>query len=63
MARLKQTDNIQGQFMAVNLKEQLLPDTFEWTIDYLINKTDMSLFKKNKKMTKEEPRRIRRGCC
>jgi len=24
-------------------KEQLLPDTFEWTIDYLINKTDMSL--------------------
>jgi len=30
--------------MAVNLKEQLLPDTFEWTIDYLINKTDMSLF-------------------
>jgi len=30
--------------MAVNLKEQLLPDTFEWTIDYLINKMDMSLF-------------------
>ena len=43
MARLKQTDNIQGQFIAVNLQEQLLPDTFEWTIDYLINKTDMSL--------------------
>ena len=44
MARLKQTDNFQGQFIAVNLREQLLPDTFEWTIDYLIDKTDMSLF-------------------
>jgi len=30
--------------MDVNLKEQLLPDTFEWTIDYLINKMEMSLF-------------------
>jgi len=44
MARLKQTDNFQGQFIAVNLREQLFPDTFEWTIDYLIDKTDMSLF-------------------
>ena len=49
--------------MAVNLKEQLLPDTFEWTIDYLINKTDMSLFEEKYKMTKEEPPRIRRKCC
>jgi len=49
MARLKQTDNIQGQFIAVNLQEQLLPDTFEWTIDYLINKTDMSLFEEKYK--------------
>jgi transposase len=46
MARYKQTDNSQGQFIAVNLQEQLLPDTFEWTIDYLINKTDISLFDK-----------------
>jgi transposase len=30
--------------MVVNLEEQLLPDTFEWTIDYLINKMDLSLF-------------------
>jgi len=44
MARLKQTDNSQGQFITVNLKKQLLPDTFEWTIDYLINNMDMSLF-------------------
>jgi hypothetical protein len=47
MARFKYTDNSQGQFITVNLKEQLLPDTFEWTIDYLINEIDMSLFEKN----------------
>jgi transposase len=46
MARLKHTDNTQGQFIAVNLREQLIPDTFEWTIDYLINKMDLSLFEK-----------------
>ena len=46
MARFKDTDNTQGQFIAVNLIEQLLPGTFEWTIDYLVNKTDMSLFEK-----------------
>ena len=46
MARLKETDNAQGLFIAVNLREQLLPDTFEWTIDYLINKMDLSLFEK-----------------
>jgi transposase len=33
--------------MAVNLKEQLLADTFEWTINYLINKLDMALFEQN----------------
>jgi transposase len=47
MARLKYTDNFQGQFISVNLKEQLLPGTFEWTIDYLIEETDMSLFEQN----------------
>jgi len=46
MARFKETDNTQGQFIAVNLVEQLFPGTFEWTIDYLISKTDMSLFEK-----------------
>jgi hypothetical protein len=30
MARFKDADNTQGQFIAVNLREQLLPDTFEW---------------------------------
>jgi transposase len=44
MAKYKHTDNSQSQFMVVDLKEQLLPGTFEWTIDYLVNKADMSLF-------------------
>jgi len=44
MARYKHTDNSQGLFLTVNLQEQLLPDTFEWTIDYLINKIDISSF-------------------
>jgi hypothetical protein len=47
MTRLKYADNSQDQFKAVNLKEQLLPGTFEWTIDYLIEKMDMSLFEQN----------------
>jgi len=47
MARFKHTDNSQGLFLEVNLREQLLPDTFEWTIDYLINKIDISSFEKN----------------
>ena len=30
MARFKDTDNAQGQFIAVNLTEQIIPGTFEW---------------------------------
>ena len=47
MARFKYTDNSQGQFIQVNLQEQLLPGSFEWTIDYLIDKVDISLFEDN----------------
>jgi transposase len=47
MARFKYTDNSQGQFMTVNLAEQLLPGTFEWTLDYLIDKMDLSSFEQN----------------
>ena len=47
MARFKYTDNSQGQFLTVNLREQLLLGSFEWTIDYLINKMDLSLFEQN----------------
>jgi transposase len=44
MARFKYTDNSQGMFLTVNLAEQLIPGTFEWTLDYLIDRMDLSLF-------------------
>jgi transposase len=47
MARFKDYDRSQGLFLTVNLEEQLFPGTFEWTLDYLIDKMDMSFFEKN----------------
>jgi transposase len=47
MARFKNTDTSQGQFMTVNLGEQLVPATFEWTLGYLIGKMDLPLFEQN----------------
>ena len=47
MANFKETDRTQGMFLAVNLEDQLIPGTFEWTIDYLINTIDISLFEQN----------------
>jgi hypothetical protein len=36
MANFKQSERSQGLFLTVNLEDQLIPGTFEWTIDYLI---------------------------
>jgi hypothetical protein len=47
MARFKNDDNSQGLFLTVNLSEQLLVGTFEWTLNYLIDRTDLSLFEQN----------------
>src|SRR5215467_3454316 len=47
MPRYKYSNISQGLFLTVNLNEQLLPDTFEWTISYLIDKMDLSSFDKN----------------
>ena len=44
MAKFKNTNNSQGQLIPVYLTEQLLPETFEWTLDILINEADLSLF-------------------
>jgi transposase len=44
MARLKETEKGQGLFLTVNLEEQILHGTFEWTMRYIIDRTDMSLF-------------------
>jgi len=52
MARYKQTEaeNGQGFFLSVNLKEQLLPGTFEYMLNDLIGKRiDISMFDKNYK--------------
>ena len=47
MARYKKADNSQGLFLTVNLHDQLVPGTFEWTVNYLIEKADISLFDLN----------------
>jgi transposase len=44
MARYKYQDPSQGLFLNINLKDQLLPGTFEWTLDYFIDHADLSLF-------------------
>jgi hypothetical protein len=46
MARFKHTENSQGQFIAVNLKEQIALGTFEWAVSHIIDKADMPLFEK-----------------
>jgi transposase len=49
MARYKNTDNSQGMFLTVNLKKQLIPGSFEWTLNYLIDNADISSFEINYK--------------
>ena len=41
MAGFKNTNISQSMFLTVNLDEQLIPGTFKWTIDYLINQTEI----------------------
>jgi hypothetical protein len=47
MANFKHSERSQGLFLTVNLEDQLIPGTFEWTVDYLIDEFDMSLFEQN----------------
>ena len=49
MARYKNADNSQGLFLTINMCDQLVPYTFEWTLNYLIDKADISLFDLNYK--------------
>jgi transposase len=49
MARYKYTDMSQGLMLTVNLGEQLLPGTFEWTLNYLFDRMDLSSFDTNYK--------------
>jgi transposase len=47
MGRFKSKDRSQGLLLPVYLEEQLSIGTFEWTVDYLIDKADMTLFEEN----------------
>ena len=45
MARFKETEKGQGLFLTVNLNEQLVIATFEYTLNHLIDKKlDLSIF-------------------
>jgi len=45
MARYKETERNQGLLLPVILSEQLIPGTFEYTLNHLIdNKLDLSIF-------------------
>jgi transposase len=45
MARYKHTEKGQGLFLTVNLSEQILPGTYEYTLNRLIDKKlDLSIF-------------------
>ncbi len=47
MARYKNYDQSQGQFLTINFKKQLIPGTFEHTLNFLIDeKMDLSSFDK-----------------
>ena len=48
MARYKETDKDQGQFLAVNSGEQLVQGTFDYTLNDLIDrKMDLRIFDEN----------------
>ena len=45
MARYKYTEKDQGLFLTVNLSEQILPGTYEYTLNRLIDKKlDLTIF-------------------
>ena len=45
MAHYKETEKGQGLFLTVNLSEQVIPGTYEYTLTRLIdNKLDLSIF-------------------
>jgi len=46
MARFKETEKGQGQFLAVNLEAQIHQGTFEWAASYIIDRADMSLYER-----------------
>ena len=46
MARFKDTEASQMRFIAVSLKDQIQQGTFEWAVNHIIDRTDLSLYEK-----------------
>ena len=46
MARFKYTDESQMRFIAVSLKDQIQQGTFEWAVNHIIDRADLSLYEK-----------------
>ena len=45
MARYKYYSYEQGQFLSVQFKNQILPDTFEYALNYIVdNEMDLTVF-------------------
>jgi len=50
MARYKEYSYSQGKFIPIHFSKQILPGTFEYTLNYLIdNELDLSIFDKKYK--------------
>jgi hypothetical protein len=48
MANYRETDGLQGLFLTVNLGEQILPGTYEWTMSRFIDtRVDFTGFDKS----------------
>jgi len=46
MARFKDTEASQMRFIAVSLKDQIQQGTFEWAVNHIIDRADLSLYEK-----------------
>jgi hypothetical protein len=44
MAKYKEGDKQSGIFTPVYLERQILPGTFEWALNFLIERADLSVF-------------------
>ena len=53
MARYIEYDYSQGKFIPIHFEKQILPGTFEYSLNYLIdNEIDLSIFRKGTGVTK-----------
>ncbi len=64
MARYKDVNYAQQKFIPVDFSSQVLPGTFEYTLNHLIeNEIDLSIFDERYCNMKQARRRSTRKCC